>query len=85
MMDPRGARAFVGRDWASVSEAKSRYWRERKLHLGAGEGLRAADELRRQVLARFPTWPSEEDRDSDLETHRRVADALRRASPTSRG
>ena len=85
MMDPKEAREFVGRDWASVSEAKSRSWRERKLDLGVGEGLRAADELRKQLLARLPTWPTEQDRQSDLETHRRVADALHRASPIGRG
>lgn len=71
-------RAFVGRDWQRVDESKALYWKERKSGLGPAEGIRVADELRRQVLAQQPDWPSAEERGSDLATHQRVAEMLAR-------
>lgn len=66
------------RDWLPVERAKSRYWVERKKRLGPAEGIRIADELRRQVLAARPDWPDAAERAADLEAHVRVAACLRR-------
>src|SRR5512140_2676952 len=48
-----------------------------KAREGAGEGLLIADELRRHAQRLHPDWPSDEDRQEDLETHIRVSAALR--------
>ena len=76
---------YVSRDWASVRRAKDEYWAERIARLGAMEGLRIADELRRQVLAQNPGWPSPEDREQDLAAHARLTESLRRVSLPGRG
>lgn len=54
---------------------------ERVARLGAGEGLRIADELRRQVLSQQPGWPDEQARRADLMAHLRLSDLLQRARP----
>ena len=84
-MITRGIRAYVSRDWEAARDSKDRYWAERIARLGPGEGLRIADELRRQVLRQHQGWPSDEDRRADLLAHVRLAELLRRAShPRSR-
>lgn len=75
----QGISDFVGRDWPAVRAAKDDYWATRIRRLGPQEGLRIADELRRQMLAIDPQWPSETERRRDLASHRRVAELLRRA------
>lgn len=75
----QGIAEFVGRDWSAVRAAKDEYWAARIRRLGAAEGLRIADELRRQMLAIDPQWPSEAERRRDLANHRRVTELLRRA------
>lgn len=47
----------MARDWRAVRAAKDMYWRQRIARLGAFEGLRVADELRRQALALDDRWP----------------------------
>lgn len=74
-----GITEFVGRDWSAVRTAKDGYWAGRIRRLGPQEGLRIADELRRQMLAIDPQWPSEAERRCDLADHHRVAELLRRA------
>ena len=64
----RGIREFVSRDWGAVREAKDAYWGERVARLGPGEGLRIAEELRRQYLL----------------SHARLAELLHRAGSTRR-
>src|SRR5687768_9923078 len=56
-MITRGIRAFVARDWEAARESKASYWAERIDRLGAAEGLRIAEQLRRHVLACDPGWP----------------------------
>lgn len=68
---------FAQRDWSVLAELKADYWVSMKAREGAGEGLLIADELRRHALRLHPDWPSEEDRQEDLETHIRVGAALR--------
>jgi hypothetical protein len=74
--------AFVCRDWASARDAKNQYWAERIGRLGAREGLRIAEELRRQACRQYPNWPDAESREQDLDAHVRLAALLHRASPT---
>jgi hypothetical protein len=78
-----GIRAFMARDWAAVRASKDRYWRERVGRLGALEGLRVADELRRQVMHQCPDWPRT-GRDEDLQCHVRLARLFRRAGSARR-
>ena len=80
----RGIREFVSRDWGAAREAKDAYWGERVARLGPGEGLRIAEELRRQALLRDPAWPRAEDRRQDLLSHARLAELLHRAGSTRR-
>lgn len=80
----RGIREFVDRDWAAVRAAKDAFWGERIARRGAIEGLRIADELRRQALLQNPAWPTAEDREHDLQAHIRLAALFRRAAPARR-
>lgn len=80
----RGIREFVNRDWSAARQAKDTYWRDRIARLGPVEGLRIADELRRQALLLDPDWPHPADRREDLRSHIRLAEQLRRARPTRR-
>ena len=83
-MVTRGIRHFVERDWAAVRANKDAYWRDRIARLGAAEGLRIADELRRQVLALNPDWPDAARRQEDLASHIHVAEQLRRVGSARR-
>ncbi len=74
-MNPTDIKAY--RDWALVRDLKDRYWAERRRRLAPQEALEIAAGLRQQVRALRPDWPSAADRRSDLETHVRVAAALR--------
>jgi hypothetical protein len=81
----RGIREFVSRDWDAARRAKDDYWGDRAARLGPFEGLRIADELRRQVLLQQPAWPTSDDRNQDLDAHMRLAALFRRADSACRG
>jgi hypothetical protein len=81
-MVSRGIREFVRRDWALARRSKDLYWRDRIVRLGPAEAFRIADELRREVLVLNPAWPDADQRRSDVASHVRVAELLRRAGPT---
>jgi len=83
-MITRGIRELVARDWEAVRENKERYWGERIHRLGASEGLRIAEELRRQMLQRYPEWPDADTRAADLRFHISMAERLRRAGAARR-
>lgn len=83
-MITRGIREFVTRDWRSARTSKDNYWADRVSRLGPQEGLRIADELRRQALALDASWPHAADRREDLRVHARVSDMLRRADSARR-
>lgn len=83
-MITRGIREFVGRDWNAVRENKDAYWAARIDRLGPIEGLRIADELRRQMLLQDPEWPDAQLREEDRLAHARLTGLLQRASPTRR-
>ena len=84
-MITRGIVDFVSRDSRSVRQAKDEYWSARIARLAPDEGLRVADDLRRQVLLLDPTWPSAAERRRDVLAHVRLARRLRRARPIRRG
>ena len=77
-MITRGIHDYVSRDWGAARDAKDAYWADRIDRLGPMEGLRIADELRRQALAQCPAWPSEEDRREDLAAHAKLSSLLQR-------
>jgi hypothetical protein len=79
-MVTRGIHEYVSRDWAAARDAKDAYWADRIDRLGPMEGLRIADELRRQALAQCPGWPSQEDRREDLASHARLSSLLARVN-----
>ena len=79
-----GIREFMGRDWRAARAAKDDYWAERVARLGPLEGLRVADELRRQALLQNPDWPDAAHRDRDLLAHVRLAELLTRADSARR-
>lgn len=81
-MNPEDLRAFAARDWDLVAREKERWWAERGRELSAAEKLRIGDMLRRHAKRLRPDWPSPEERRQDLETHARVAEALRSVAPS---
>jgi hypothetical protein len=78
----RGIREFADRDWGAARASKDIYWRDRIARLGPAEGLRIADELRRQAMRQNPGWPRPSDRRRDVLCHVRLAERLRRARST---
>ncbi|HET8773120.1 MAG TPA: hypothetical protein VFP80_04995 [Thermoanaerobaculia bacterium] len=74
--------AYARRDWAAVEARKRAHWTAEKLT--PEESLRIGDDLRRHVSAFQPDWPSPKDRQSDLATHIRVAESLRRVDASRR-
>jgi hypothetical protein len=76
--------AFVRRDWVRTAEAKTEFWRHRKLGLTPDAMLAVGEQLRQHALAVRPDWPSESDRAADLAVHLRVTEALRAVSKQSR-
>ena len=76
----RGIREFMARDWDAVRSAEDIYWADRVMRLGAVEGFRIADELRRQMRAQEATWPDADARQRDLLAHVRLRELLARAS-----
>lgn len=73
-------RAFAGRDWAAIAEAKARFWAERKRSMTPDEALATAEMLRQHVLRVKPGWPDAEERAADLALHARISEALRAVS-----
>ncbi len=72
---------YVSRDWGAARDSKDAFWAARIARLGPIEGLRIADELRRQVVRQNSGWPSEQERCDDLTSHVRLSELLRRAGP----
>ncbi len=60
-----------------MERLKSDFWCGKKKHLTPEEIFRIGDELRELARRLRPDWPSEEERQEDLEVHVRVAAALR--------
>lgn len=83
-MVTRGIRDFMARDWAATRRLKDAYWADRIDRLGAGEGLRIAGELWRQMRLQDPTWPNAESRLADIASHVRLGALLRRVDAARR-
>ena len=83
-MITRRIREFAARDWDAARRNKERYWGERIGRLGAVEGFRIAEDLRRQMLERDPAWPGIEAREADLSFHVALAERFRRAGTIRR-
>ena len=79
-----GIRAFMARDWQRARDAKDAYWAERIRRLGPVEGIRIADELRRQALLQHPDWPDAASRRDDLRHHVRISELFARADAARR-
>ena len=75
---------FLRRDWQLLADSKEDFWAARLRELGPGEGIRVADELRREMMERVPDWPSPDERAADLAHHQRVAEILRRVTRSAR-
>ena len=75
-MEREAIRQFVCRDWSQVAEAKTRSWLDSKRGRSLADVLITGDQLRRYAQSMRPDWPSAAERDADLATHRRVAEAL---------
>ena len=73
-------REYVRRDWAFVGQAKQDFWIERRRRMPAVEALRIGDELRQQVHAVRPDWPTAASRAMDLADHVRLTEILDRAA-----
>ena len=71
------ANTFLRRDWEKLRAHKERAWAAIKAERGVDAAVLAAESLRLAARAHAPGWPGEAARRSDLETHIRVARALR--------
>jgi hypothetical protein len=67
--------AYLARDWERLRRRNREQWRAR-LDGDLPAALRAIEELRIWASAANPHWPTRQQREEDLETHRRVAQAL---------
>lgn len=74
--DPRMTARQLATDWKLVDQATTAYWRSLKRRKGLVACYAVADDLRRQVLAMRPDWPSPIEREEDLAVHRRIRGAL---------
>ena len=74
----------MARDWHLAREAKDVYWARRVARLGPREGLRIADELRRQTRLQNPAWPDAASRLDDLLSHVRLSELLSRVDSARR-
>lgn len=75
-IDPEAIRAYVARDWEGARAAKRRYWADRLGRGGIREALEVTAQLRQWMMQVDGSWPTQAQREDDLETHRRVAAAL---------
>jgi hypothetical protein len=82
-IEPASVRAYVARDWRRLRARKRAYWRARLERGGLAEALSITEQMRTWLHERDAAWPTEQEREEDLETHRRVAAALARTAPAS--
>lgn len=72
--------AYARRDWGALAEVKRTFQRTESARRGGAENLAIVDQLRAQVHAQRPDWPTEADREADLAAHIALAARLRRAA-----
>lgn len=78
MSDGPSARAFVRRDWGALAAAKERGWLEERERTGVEGAFQALSALIEHTRSLRPDWPSDEERQADLEMHMQLIDVLRR-------
>ena len=78
--DPLAVRAYLDRDWSGAREGERAYWRARIDQGGLAEALLVTQQLYDWMKHADPAWPTREQRDEDLETHVRVAEALQKTA-----
>jgi hypothetical protein len=83
-MRPDDVARLAHRDWDAVDASKTEQWLHERQRRGIPWCLRIAEELRRQVVRQRAEWPSAEERETDLATHVRVSEALRRVARARR-
>jgi hypothetical protein len=76
--------AFARRDWGAIEASKRKRLAAQKASMTPAEALRVGDDLRNYVKSLHPSWPTEEDRRSDLAVHVRVSESLRRVDKARR-
>jgi hypothetical protein len=81
-MKAEDIRAFAGRDWAALADAKARFWADRKRSMTSDEALATGEMLRQHARALKPDWPDKRERDEDLDVHVRVSGTLRAVFPS---
>jgi hypothetical protein len=69
---------FARRDWPRVRAAKEQHWAELARRRGPRQGLQVSEALWAHAKSVDPSWPSERERQTDLEHHLRFASRLRR-------
>ncbi|MCI0670463.1 MAG: hypothetical protein L0Y64_08385 [Myxococcaceae bacterium] len=69
---------FLGKGWERLEQLDAEHWRTQAERHGEEFLLAAADQLRLQMKAQWPDWPTEEERAEDLAHHIRLTAALAR-------
>ncbi len=84
-IDRESVLAYLARDWQGARDHKREYWRAILARKGLRESLRVNDQLHAWMKLSDPAWPTQEQREEDLETHRRVAEAFATAGSFKTG
>lgn len=83
-MITRGIGAFMARDWQDARDATDTYRAACVRPLGLLEGLRIADELRRQALLQHPDRPDAASRRDGLRHYVRTTELFARVDAARR-
>lgn len=75
-LDPEELREYAHRDWG----APARLARAERARASVASRVRLAVGLYEAARAANPSWPDDQDRQRDLDTHRRVKRLLARAA-----
>lgn len=77
-------RAYLDRDWGIFERLRDRDLVAQRRSGTLSNALRVVQQLRRSAQTLRPEWPTEADREADLEDHRRLAATLARTAGFSR-
>lgn len=69
---------FARRDWQAVEAAETAFWLEAKQRLGAVGLFALVHRFQTSIRVLRPDWPTQRDRDEDLEHHTKLAEKLGR-------
>ena len=68
-MNPRDAKAYVGRGWTAAETLTREYWAKEFASRGSEATLEASHALWQHMRLLRPEWPSDEERRGDLAHH----------------